>query len=406
MTSNDRATLKAKTTPLTAATEQFGALFEESGQAMYLYLDDHNKACNQRFATLLGYPTPEAWAAVHTSFPDAFVAPKSQAVLVEAFQDAVNDGVAAQVPVAWKRKDGKTVGTTVILAPVDVDGCTSSDQNERGARPVHGVHVGALRPNGVAHRFALGLFAALLLAGCGTPSPAPQEAANERLARPDANLSSVLGNYTSAECLGVFQASDVPAAAVLPELPKGYEPSYGDTGVDTLARLQVFAYACGVVVIGNVTEADVSIAHTGVYIGNGSYQWEVFVQEPAPHAVAALLGKGGWPVRPASFARTPLGVEVSADDITYAINFSPRQVGHPQFGPPRSEILHYVTPDGSRLQIRDQLDAGTQALYGSLLEAHGGVLQRIADRIGPGSLVGLASDVNSTLMAEVYAPER
>jgi PAS domain-containing protein len=119
---NDAATLKAKANPLAAATAQLGALFEESGQAMYLYLDDHDKACNQRFATLLGYASPAAWAAVHTSFPTTFVAPKSQGLLVETYQAAVNDGVAAQIPVTWRRKDGKTVDSSVILAPVDVDG--------------------------------------------------------------------------------------------------------------------------------------------------------------------------------------------------------------------------------------------------------------------------------------------
>ena len=113
---------KAGTSPLHKATEQLRSLFEESGQAMYLYLDDHNKACNKRFAQLLGYATPEAWAAVHTSFPTAFVAPASQETLVDAFQVALNDGVATSIPVTWKKKDGKTVDTDVILAPIDVDG--------------------------------------------------------------------------------------------------------------------------------------------------------------------------------------------------------------------------------------------------------------------------------------------
>lgn len=107
---------------LATATQQLRTLFEESGQAIYLFLDDHNKSCNKRFAQLLGYPTPEAWAAVHTSFPTAFVAPASQETLVDAYQAAMNDGVAASVPITWKRKDGKTVDSDVILVPLDVDG--------------------------------------------------------------------------------------------------------------------------------------------------------------------------------------------------------------------------------------------------------------------------------------------
>jgi PAS domain-containing protein len=104
------------------ATEQLRTLYEESGQAMYLYMDDHNKSCNKRFAQLLGYTNPEAWAAVHTSFPTAFVAPASQETLVDTYQAAMNDGVAANVPITWLRKDGKTVKSNVILVPIDVDG--------------------------------------------------------------------------------------------------------------------------------------------------------------------------------------------------------------------------------------------------------------------------------------------
>lgn len=124
MPSKDTAivTPKGPSSVVRKATDQLRNLFQESGQAIYLFLDDHNKACNTRFAQLLGYATPEAWAAVHTSFPSAFVAPASQEALVEAYQAAMNDGVAANVPITWKRKDGKTVDSDVILVPIDVDG--------------------------------------------------------------------------------------------------------------------------------------------------------------------------------------------------------------------------------------------------------------------------------------------
>ncbi|MEA3137614.1 MAG: hypothetical protein QOC71_1895 [Thermoplasmata archaeon] len=116
VTSKETANILAK------ATQQLRTLFEESGQAMYLFLDDHNKSCNKRFAQLLGYASPEAWAAVHTSFPTAFVAPASQETLVDTYQAAMNDGVATSVPITWKRKDGKTVSSQVILVPLDIDG--------------------------------------------------------------------------------------------------------------------------------------------------------------------------------------------------------------------------------------------------------------------------------------------
>jgi hypothetical protein len=115
-------TPKVRSTVLAKATEQVAELYKTSGQAMYLFLDDHDKTCNARFAKLLGYPTPEAWAGVHTSFPGTFVAPASQELLVDTYQAAMNEGVAATVPITWKRKDGKTVETTVTLVPFDVDG--------------------------------------------------------------------------------------------------------------------------------------------------------------------------------------------------------------------------------------------------------------------------------------------
>jgi PAS domain-containing protein len=35
--------------------EQLREIFDESKQAIYVYRDDTHKACNQRFASLLGY---------------------------------------------------------------------------------------------------------------------------------------------------------------------------------------------------------------------------------------------------------------------------------------------------------------------------------------------------------------
>lgn len=108
-------------TVIGTVTDQFQALFEDSAQSMYIFLDDRNKSCNARFAKLLGYDTPSQWAAVTTSFPQAFVHPDSQATLVEAYRRAMEDGVAARIPVTWQRRDGKPVRTQVILAPLDVD---------------------------------------------------------------------------------------------------------------------------------------------------------------------------------------------------------------------------------------------------------------------------------------------
>ncbi len=97
-------------------------LGDTSSQAMYVYLDDRTKWCNDRFAKLLGYATAAEWTAIEDSFTRAFVDPKSQATLVSAYQNAVEQGAARQIPVTWRRKDGKTAKTQVILVPVEREG--------------------------------------------------------------------------------------------------------------------------------------------------------------------------------------------------------------------------------------------------------------------------------------------
>ncbi len=107
---------------LQAALRQYQGLFESSQQAMYIYVDDANKACNQNFADLLGYPSPAAWAAIKTPFPSTFVTGESREDVVGAFQDAMENGNGAVLPVVWKRKDGKPAESDVILVPVEIEG--------------------------------------------------------------------------------------------------------------------------------------------------------------------------------------------------------------------------------------------------------------------------------------------
>lgn len=101
---------------------QYKDLFESTPQSMYIFVDDHNRVCNENFARLLGYPNAAAWAAVQESFTQAFVDPASQGTLVNAYQAAVQEGVGVRIAVTWRRKDGSKVATQVILVPVDIDG--------------------------------------------------------------------------------------------------------------------------------------------------------------------------------------------------------------------------------------------------------------------------------------------
>lgn len=99
-------------------TEKYVDMFAHSRQGMYLFLDDAHKVCNEKFSTLLGYKSPDEWANVETSFPDAFVAQDSQETLISAFQDAMEDMIGSTNTISWKKKDGSTVSTDVILVPI------------------------------------------------------------------------------------------------------------------------------------------------------------------------------------------------------------------------------------------------------------------------------------------------
>lgn len=95
-------------------------IFDASPQGMYVFFDDDTRVCNDIFATMLGYASSKEWSTlkIDTSFPDVFVAEKSQQELVDAYQKAMENGAAATVNVSWKKKSGGTIDTTVILVPI------------------------------------------------------------------------------------------------------------------------------------------------------------------------------------------------------------------------------------------------------------------------------------------------
>ena len=99
-------------------------IFDSSNQGMYAFLDDDNRICNAKFAKMLGYTSPKEWSDVDVdgSFPDAFIAEKSQQALVEAYQNAMENGVGSTLLVSWKKKSGGSVETTVILVPIIYQG--------------------------------------------------------------------------------------------------------------------------------------------------------------------------------------------------------------------------------------------------------------------------------------------
>jgi PAS domain S-box-containing protein len=107
---------------LDAAKTQFQAILEESKQAIYLYLDDTHKLCNKKFASMLGYSSPDEWGGVQKPFTEAFVETQSQQTLVSAYQEAIESKTGSCVNITWKKKTGGQVKTQVILVPISVNG--------------------------------------------------------------------------------------------------------------------------------------------------------------------------------------------------------------------------------------------------------------------------------------------
>ncbi len=99
-------------------SETYKEIISNSDQAIYIYLDDSHKICNEKFSSMLGYDSPQEWADITESFPETFVAGESQETLVDAFQKAITNYIGSKFNVTWKKKSGDTVDTDVILVPI------------------------------------------------------------------------------------------------------------------------------------------------------------------------------------------------------------------------------------------------------------------------------------------------
>lgn len=97
---------------------QLQPLLTSSEQAIYVYFDDELKACNEKFAALLGYGSADEWAQAEGSFPSLFVDAGSQDTLIDAYRNAMQNMAASTIKVRWKKKSGGTADTTVIIVPI------------------------------------------------------------------------------------------------------------------------------------------------------------------------------------------------------------------------------------------------------------------------------------------------
>ncbi len=101
--------------------DQMKMILDSSEQPMDIYLDDNHKACNNRFAALLGYKSLQEWADIK-GFPDPYVAEKSQATVSSAYWDAMKKMIGSTIQVTWKKKGGGTIDSTVIFVPMAYQG--------------------------------------------------------------------------------------------------------------------------------------------------------------------------------------------------------------------------------------------------------------------------------------------
>ena len=102
-------------------TAQLKPMMDKSPQAIYVYLDDTHKACNKKFADLLGYKSAKEWA--DTEAPLADVAEEDQERVISAYEDVSEKMLASSLDVRFVNvKTEKPVKTNVIMVPVAYDG--------------------------------------------------------------------------------------------------------------------------------------------------------------------------------------------------------------------------------------------------------------------------------------------
>jgi PAS domain S-box-containing protein len=97
--------------------QQFGPVFEQSPDGVYLYLDDVHKVCNDRLASMFGL-TRQEWASVPNFLGD-FVEEDDQELVARNYQDHV---AALTHPTQFrfraKRKDGSTFLAETDMIPI------------------------------------------------------------------------------------------------------------------------------------------------------------------------------------------------------------------------------------------------------------------------------------------------
>lgn len=100
--------------------ELLSPLFTNSKQAVYLYLDDAHKTCNEAFVKLLGYKSIQEW--VDNEYPIDDVVEKDQQKGIEAYMSASENLEASVVNLTFKKQSGGEAKAELISTPIPYKG--------------------------------------------------------------------------------------------------------------------------------------------------------------------------------------------------------------------------------------------------------------------------------------------
>ena len=100
---------------------QFGPVLENSPDGVYIWLDDDNKICNERLASMFGYTVNE-WRTTGP-FLDSFVDEEDQHVYGSNYQRCVAPlAFPATFRFRGRRKDGSTFSAETDMIPISWNG--------------------------------------------------------------------------------------------------------------------------------------------------------------------------------------------------------------------------------------------------------------------------------------------
>ena len=100
---------------LDEVAEMFKLILLDSPQAIYIYLDDTHKVCNQNFVDLLGYEAVDDWVENETPLDD--IKESDQKHVIEAYGKTSEELIASSLSVTVVKKDESEVKVDVIMIP-------------------------------------------------------------------------------------------------------------------------------------------------------------------------------------------------------------------------------------------------------------------------------------------------